>query len=403
MLGNAPAVAPKPAALPPAAPPAQPGAGTAGGLSFAHFLNDQPAPAPDQAQADPAPTTPDTPKPSTAPAPAQPARKEATATPTDQANQAQPPARSARPADEAEARDDDATVTNTPADAEPDAQASGLDEFTQLIGLALPVAAPPAAPVEDADTQPARRSTRAARAVDDDRLAPAAARRSGSDDAQPATDRRPAADTARAKGAELAADKATASRGDTPQITAPADPRAAAAPIAPPASFAAVLAQAQPAGTLPGAAPAAAATPVQAALHSPAFAPELGARVSLLAVGGVQQAELQLNPADMGPVAVRIVVDGGQAQVSFHAAQAETRQALQQSLPELAAALQGQGLTLSGGGVFQQAPQDAQDNRGGEAQASDGRHATAGDATADGSDAAPPPTRRSVGLLDAFA
>mgnify|MGYP003704175263 CR=1 FL=1 len=49
---------------------------------------------------------------------------------------------------------------------------------------------------------------------------------------------------------------------------------------------------------------------IQAPLHSAAFGPELGTRVSLLAVDGVQKAELQLNPTDMGPVSVQIVVDG---------------------------------------------------------------------------------------------
>ncbi|MFN3303881.1 MAG: flagellar hook-length control protein FliK [Roseateles sp.] len=151
----------------------------------------------------------------------------------------------------------------------------------------------------------------------------------------------------------------------------------------------------------PGALPTAA---VQAPLHSAAFAPELGTRVSLLAVDGVQRAELQLNPAEMGPVAVQIVLDGSQTQVSFHAQHAETRQALEQSLPELAAALQGQGLTLSGGGVFQQSPRDAEPGARDAAppltSGGNGRAADAGwvnDVTAAASQ------RRSVGLLDAFA
>jgi flagellar hook-length control protein FliK len=94
-------------------------------------------------------------------------------------------------------------------------------------------------------------------------------------------------------------------------------------------------------------------------LYSSSFAPELAARVSLLAANGVQEAQLMLNPADMGPVNVQIVVEGQQAQVSFHAEQADTRQVLESSLPDLAAALRDAGLTLSGGGVFQQQqPQD---------------------------------------------
>ena len=106
----------------------------------------------------------------------------------------------------------------------------------------------------------------------------------------------------------------------------------------------------------------------------------------------------------MGPVSVQIVVDGGQAQVSFHAAQAETRLALEQSLPDLAAALQGQGLTLSGGGVFQQAPRDAdhdsqQSSDPGMARTSRGGSARVGNSAS----TIAAPVRRSVGLLDTFA
>lgn len=94
--------------------------------------------------------------------------------------------------------------------------------------------------------------------------------------------------------------------------------------------------------------------PIRQALHSPGFAPAMGAQLSLLASEGVQSAQLLLNPAEMGPVAVQIVLDGQQAQISFHSDQAETRAVLERSLPDLAAALRENGLTLSGGGVFQQ-------------------------------------------------
>jgi flagellar hook-length control protein FliK len=143
---------------------------------------------------------------------------------------------------------------------------------------------------------------------------------------------------------------------------------------------------------------------VQAPLHGAAFAPELGARVSLLAVDGVQRAELQLNPSEMGPVSVQITVDGSQALVSFHAAQAETRAVLEQSLPELAAALQGQGLTLSGGGVFQQFSGDgpAGQARGEAGAMGETRGAPPGGAAGEPAPATAP-ARRTTGLLDTFA
>ena len=70
---------------------------------------------------------------------------------------------------------------------------------------------------------------------------------------------------------------------------------------------------------------------------------------------GIEHAQLKLNPAEMGPIEVRISLDGTQAQVDFSAAHAATRQALQDAVPALAGALRENGLTLTGGGVFEQA------------------------------------------------
>lgn len=88
-------------------------------------------------------------------------------------------------------------------------------------------------------------------------------------------------------------------------------------------------------------------------LASPEFAQALGVQMSVLAVDGVQHAELQLSPAEMGPVSVQIVIDGTNAQVDFGADLAATRQAIEAGLPELAGALRDAGFTLTGGGVSQ--------------------------------------------------
>ncbi|MES2959457.1 MAG: flagellar hook-length control protein FliK [Pseudomonadota bacterium] len=86
-------------------------------------------------------------------------------------------------------------------------------------------------------------------------------------------------------------------------------------------------------------------------LDSAAFAPALATQVTWLVQEGVQHARLSLNPAEMGPLAVRIVLDGTQARIDFSADVAGTRDAIEASLPALAAALHDSGLTLSGGGV----------------------------------------------------
>jgi len=142
-------------------------------------------------------------------------------------------------------------------------------------------------------------------------------------------------------------------------------------------SFDALLAAAQqsgaanaPSGADASTAPTAPSVPLSQPLHSPDFAPELSASVSLLIQDGVHEAQLQLNPTEMGPVSINIQLDGQQAQVNFHAQHAATREVLERSLPDLAAALQAQGLTLSGGGVFAQSQSNGGQNR--EDGASDG-------------------------------
>jgi len=104
---------------------------------------------------------------------------------------------------------------------------------------------------------------------------------------------------------------------------------------------------------------AAALAPITLAapVHSPEFAQVLGAQVSVLAREGVQQAQLHLHPAEMGPISIQIEMTGTQARIDFTAGVAATRQVIETGLPELASALRDQGLTLSGGGVFQQPPE----------------------------------------------
>ncbi|MEO6743864.1 MAG: flagellar hook-length control protein FliK [Caldimonas sp.] len=130
--------------------------------------------------------------------------------------------------------------------------------------------------------------------------------------------------------------------------------------------------------------PAAAAAPIAAPVDvrlstpvaSPDFAQALGTQVSVLASNGVQRAELHLNPAEMGPVSVQIVIDGAQARVEFGADFAATRHAIENGLPELASALRDAGLTLTGGGVSQHAR--GRGEHGAESGSNPGRNARGG-------------------------
>jgi len=152
-----------------------------------------------------------------------------------------------------------------------------------------------------------------------------------------------------------------------------------------------------------GAHPTAGAT-LGAAVGSHAFAEAFGSQVALWVRDGVQEARLQLHPAELGPVSIQIALDGSAAQVDFHAVRAQTREAIEASLPALALALRESGFTLSGGGVFGQSAGDP-GARATREPAPDAR--AAGDSTPPSSDAGagtqPPPRLWRRGLLDVFA
>jgi flagellar hook-length control protein FliK len=198
--------------------------------------------------------------------------------------------------------------------------------------------------------------------------------------------RRPATPPGQAQSAAAAQRAAIAGANDGPAAgTEPVAPAAADG-----ASFAARLSEARgsaeprtagelPPAPLPGvaptaptantnAAPAAAAPTASATLlaapDSAAFPGEFGVQIATFAQGGIEHAELHLNPAEMGPVAVQIALDGTQARVELRADLAATRDVLQQSLPALAAALREAGLTLAGGSVSAQAGQGGSRGRG---------------------------------------
>ncbi|MFN3415122.1 MAG: flagellar hook-length control protein FliK [Caldimonas sp.] len=118
---------------------------------------------------------------------------------------------------------------------------------------------------------------------------------------------------------------------------------AGSAPPVPAAGGASTAAAPAPGTTL--------ATPV----HDPDFPDALAQHITVLTRQGVQEAQLHLNPADMGPVNVHIAVSGQQAHVEFTASASATRAALEASFSHLAAALHEAGLTLTGGGVSRDA------------------------------------------------
>lgn len=332
------------------------------------------------------------------------------------------------PARRLRADDDGTTVAMPPATPIPPV-ALPPDDVATTRGLGTPegagtgpLAASPAAASDAAVSDPAATPLRAGQdllvpaaavAVDDAALSGAvaagAARAPRADDAlrHAAEGDRPGAALAALAGQQAALDgerSGTVGRqvDDNPQAVGSVTP-ASGLP-----AFAGELARAASAlgGPQPAAAPAHAAvlnlpTPVTA----PEFVPRLSGELAVLARDGVQEARINVHPVELGPISVQIAVDGATAQVHLAVDNAQTRDLLEQSMPTLAAALRDTGLTLTGGGVFQQSRQAPQDQPA--PQQASGLRGRGDGSTADERDGAAPaaPARRlrAVGAVDVFA
>ena len=146
------------------------------------------------------------------------------------------------------------------------------------------------------------------------------------------------------------------------------------------------------------------AFPAPVPLPSPRFAEEVGARLQWIAEQQGGEATLRISPEGLGPVEIRMKLDGDRVDLGFLATQQDTRQALQDALPKLREMLAQQGLQLGQADVGQKHAQSSND---------DARRSAGGVMNDEGTDAvarAPEPqvvTRRldrgGRGMLDLYA
>ncbi|WEF33225.1 flagellar hook-length control protein FliK [Pseudoduganella chitinolytica] len=177
-----------------------------------------------------------------------------------------------------------------------------------------------------------------------------------------------------------------------------ADATTAAQPVLPQATQA-VLATAQ-------AAEAAASNQLQARVGTNAWEQQLGQKVVWMVAGGDQSASLTLNPPDLGPLQIVLNVSNDQATVSFMAAEAETRQALEDAMPKLRETMSEAGIEL-GSATVSTGTQDQRQAFAGqaEARAAAGMRRSGNEAGGNAEPATPEPVvRRTVlGAVDTFA
>ncbi|MET0288047.1 MAG: flagellar hook-length control protein FliK, partial [Pseudoxanthomonas sp.] len=94
-------------------------------------------------------------------------------------------------------------------------------------------------------------------------------------------------------------------------------------------------------------------------MQGDAFSEEIGAHLKWMADQKVGHAHLRISPDDMGTVDIRLKLDGDRVSADFSAAQADVRQALEQSLPRLRELLGQHGFQLAHADVGQQSRQNS--------------------------------------------
>lgn len=83
------------------------------------------------------------------------------------------------------------------------------------------------------------------------------------------------------------------------------------------------------------------------------FSPVMKQQLVTMVSQGIQQAEIRLDPPELGHMLVKIQVHGDQTQVQFHVAQSQTRDLVEQAIPRLRELLQEQGMQLADSHVSQ--------------------------------------------------
>jgi flagellar hook-length control protein FliK len=109
---------------------------------------------------------------------------------------------------------------------------------------------------------------------------------------------------------------------------------------------------------------------INAPVNSPTFSQQLGQQVAWLGSQDIKQAQIRLNPQELGPLDVKVSIEHGKVDVAFMAQHPATVAAVQQSLSQLNQMLGGHGLSLGQATVGQQASQQQFDGSQGQPSSS---------------------------------
>lgn len=141
-------------------------------------------------------------------------------------------------------------------------------------------------------------------------------------------------------------------------------------------------------------------------LNDPRWSQQLGERVVWLARGDIQNAQININPAQLGPIQINISLNGDQMSANFVAAHQEVRQALEDAMPRLRDMLSGAGINLGQANVGAQTQQQQQREsfaHFGERPRSSGEDAILSPDNHTASNLLGRPVQQGKGLVDLFA
>jgi|GEM_PF-2076269 len=93
---------------------------------------------------------------------------------------------------------------------------------------------------------------------------------------------------------------------------------------------------------------------------SSAWGERLGEQIVWMTRNGLQQVDLKLNPANLGPLSISLNMEGNRASIHFTVASMEVRQAIEDAMPRLRKMMAANGVSLGDADVDEQARRDAE-------------------------------------------
>jgi flagellar hook-length control protein FliK len=153
-------------------------------------------------------------------------------------------------------------------------------------------------------------------------------------------------------------------------------------------------------------APVAASTPtIATTLQDSRWPQEFSDRIVWIAKNDQQVAQINITPAQLGPVQITVNINGDQASINFASPHAEVRKAIEDAMPNLREMLASSGISLGQSNVGSQLQQQQRELPG---QFANGSRSTGENAilppdSRTGSNSSSLPIQRGRGLVDLFA